>query len=100
MNRASTTFSTFAAVLLLATFGVGADNSGCQSTQSSAVKTETIRTNYWMFYNSETVTSYARAQFRVGTDIGTTLELTDGSKTAFEGRPLAWNALIDWYELN
>jgi hypothetical protein len=100
MNRASTTFSTFAAVLLLATFGVGADNSGCQSTPSSSVKTETIRTNYWMFYKSETDTSYARAQFRVGSDIGTTLELTDGSKAAFDEKTLAWNSLIDWYELN
>jgi hypothetical protein len=99
MKRAST-FSTFAAALLLATFGIGADNSGCQSTPSSSVKTDAIRTNYWMFYKSETDTSYARAQFRVGTDIGTTLELTDASKTAFDGKTLAWNALIDWYELN
>jgi len=97
MNRA---FSTFAAVLLLASFGVGADNSGCQSTPSSSVKTESIRTNYWMFYKSETDTSYARAQFRVGSDIGTTLELSAPARTAFDAKPLAWNAFIDWYELN
>ena len=97
MNR-TTSIATFLSIVALASFGVGADNSGCQSVDSSAVKTDTIRTNYWLFYKSEDDTTYARAQFRVGSDVGTTLELTDGSKVTFEGQPLAWNELLDWQE--
>lgn len=100
MKYRTTSLSAFACVLVIAIFGVGADNSGCESTPSSSVKSESIRTNYWMFYKSETDTSYARAQFRVGNELGTTLELKPPAGARFDGRPLAWNATLDWYEVN
>ena len=90
--------SVVVSVLALASFGVGADTSGCKSADSASVKSETIRTNYWMLYISDTDTSYPRAQFRFGQDYGTTLELTGASRTSFGDQPLAWNATLDWYE--
>ena len=90
--------SVVVSVLGLASFGVGADTSGCQSADSASVKSTTIRTNYWMLYVSETDTSYPRAQFRFGADYGTTLELTGASMASFADQPLAWNATLDWYE--
>jgi len=85
--------------LLCAPFAMAADETGCESEPSSAVSQDRIRAGYWTLYASAEDVTYARAQFRLGTATGTTLELSDGASVAFDGQTLGFNALLDWQEL-
>lgn len=76
----------------------GADTQGCQSQPSSDVAQDKIHTNYWLYRESNSDVTYARAQFRFGTGTGTSLELTGGASVSEGGTPLPWGALLDWYE--
>jgi hypothetical protein len=84
--------------LLLPLIG-GADNTGCQSQPSSSVDQARIYTSYWLYYDTNSDATYARAQFRFGGAIGTTLELVDGASATFEGKSLGFNATLDWQEV-
>ena len=89
---------TLLAALLVLPFTVAADGSGCQSEPSSAVAQDRIYTTYWLYRDAQTDRTFARAQFRFGSAVGTTLELDAGASVSFEGTPLAWNPTLDWYE--
>jgi hypothetical protein len=85
--------------LFLFPFIAGADDTGCQSQDSSSVEQSKIYTTYWLYYNVNTDTTYARAQFRFGGATGTTLQLSDGASVTFEGKALTFNELLDWQEV-
>lgn len=71
----------------------------CESEDSSSVDQDRIFTGYELFYNQNTDKTYARAQFRFGNAVGTTLELAEGSNVVFEGEELGWKPLLAYYEL-
>jgi hypothetical protein len=85
-------------LMFLAALSVGADDAGCQSEVSSAVNQDRIHTSYWVVYDAESDQTFARAQFRFGSGIGTTLELSDGAEVTFNGQVMPFNALLDWHE--
>lgn len=71
----------------------------CESESSSSVDQSRIFTGYELFYNQNTDKTYARAQFRFGNALGTTLELGDPSTVSFNGQELGWKPLLAYYEL-
>jgi hypothetical protein len=79
---------------------VAADDTGCQSQDSSSVDQSKIYMSYWLYYNKNADVTYARAQFRFGGPTGTTLQLADGASVTFEGKTLTFNALLDWQEVD
>lgn len=85
-------------LLFLAALSLGADDAGCQSEASSDVNQARIHTSYWLLYDAHTDQTFARAQFRFGSGIGTTLELSDGAEVTFNGEVMPFNALLDWHE--
>ncbi|HWN68838.1 MAG TPA: hypothetical protein VNM90_14470 [Haliangium sp.] len=85
-------------LMFLAALSLGADDAGCQSEASSDVNQDRIYTSYWVVYDAETDQTFARAQFRFGSGIGTTLELSDGAEVTFNGEVMPFNALLDWHE--
>ncbi len=88
----------FAAISLSLFALPGADTQGCQSQPSADVAQDKIHTTYWLYRDSNTDSTFARAQFRFGGATGTSLELTGGASASEGGTPLAWGALLDWYE--
>jgi hypothetical protein len=88
----------FVAALIFPVLG-GADNTGCQSQPSSDVNPDKIYQAYWLYYDTNSNTTFARAQFRFGSGIGTTLELSDGAEVTFNGKTMSFNALLDWQEV-
>lgn len=85
-------------LMFLAALSLGADDAGCQSEVSSDVNQDRIHTSYWVVYDAHTDQTFARAQFRFGSNIGTTLELGDGAEVTFNGEIMPFNALLDWHE--
>ena len=94
MNRRST----LATVLALACLPLIAAKSDCGGQTSDAVAQDGIYTGYWLYYDANTDQTYARAQFRFGNALGTTLELTAPAAVSFAGKPLSWNPLLVWHE--
>jgi hypothetical protein len=80
-------------------FVVAADDTGCQSQDSSSVDQAKIHTSYWLYYDANSDATYARAQFRFGGALGTTLQLSDGASVVFQGNLLTFNELLDWQEV-
>jgi hypothetical protein len=85
-------------LMFLAALSMGADDAGCQSEASSDVNQARIHTSYWVLYDAHSDRTFARAQFRFGSGIGTTLELTDGAAVTFNGEIMPFNAGLDWHE--
>jgi len=85
-------------LLFLAALSLGADDAGCQSEASSDVNQDRIHTSYWLLYDAHSDQTFARAQFRFGSGIGTTLELTEGAEVTFNGEVMPFNAVLDWHE--
>ncbi|MEM9694118.1 MAG: hypothetical protein AAGA56_16335 [Myxococcota bacterium] len=86
------------AMVILAPAVMGADDTGCASESSGAVTQDRIYSSYWLLYDAEADQTFARAQFRVGSNIGTTLVLDQGDEVTFDGRAMPFNALLDWHE--
>ncbi len=86
-------------LLALLPFVVAADNSGCQSEDSASVDQDRINTQYWLYYDANSNSTYARAQFRFGSEVGTTLILEEPASVTFAGKKLAFNELLDWQEV-
>ncbi len=89
----------FVLCLLFTPLLMGADDTGCQSESASVVDQERIHTAYWTLYDVETDTTYARAQFRLGSNVGTTLILDGAASVSFNGLPMGFNELLDWHEV-
>lgn len=85
-------------LIFLAALSLGADDAGCQSEASSDVNQARIHTSYWLLYDAHSDRTFARAQFRFGSGIGTTLELTEGAAVTFNGEIMPFNAPLDWHE--
>jgi hypothetical protein len=90
---------TLLALLTTLPLATGADDTGCQSEDSGAVEQDRIYASYWLFYDAAGDTTDARAQFRFGSAIGTTLSLGAPASVAFDGQAMAFNALLDWHEV-
>lgn len=73
------------------------DTSGCASESSSNVNQDRIHTSYWILYDADADTTHGRAQFRLGTSLGTTLLLSEGASATFDDRPMGFDALLDWH---
>jgi hypothetical protein len=80
-------------------FIAGADSQGCKSEASSSVQQDRIYSSYWLYYDHNTDKTMARAQFRFGSAIGTTLELQAPAQVSFEDQPMPFNQLLDWHEV-
>ena len=89
----------FVLCLLFTPLLMGADDTGCQSESASVVDQERIHTAYWTLYDVETDTTYARAQFRLGSNVGTTLILDGAASVSFNGLTMGFNELLDWHEV-
>jgi len=74
------------------------DTTGCESESSANVEQERIHTAYWFVYDAEGDTSHGRAQFRLGSAVGTTLLLAEGASARFEERSMGFDALLDWHD--
>ena len=96
LNRPWTRLACAAAAMF---FFVGADNTGCRSESSDDVNQDRIFTSYWLFYDEQADVTYARAQFRLGSASGTTLILQSPAAVDFDGRPMGFNELLDWHEV-
>jgi hypothetical protein len=83
----------------VAVLTMGADNQGCQSESSNDVAQDEIHAVYWLYYDTNADTTYARAQFRFGSETGTSLELEEPASVSFEGKPMGFNELLDWHEV-
>jgi len=84
--------------LALLPFTVAADDTGCQSESSGTVDQDRVHASYWLYRDSQTDRTFARAQFRFGSAVGTTLILDGDAAVTFAGQPMAWNAALDWHE--
>ncbi|MEM9861828.1 MAG: hypothetical protein AAF938_09450 [Myxococcota bacterium] len=74
------------------------DETGCESEDSANVVQSRVHQSYWLLYDAEQDVTYARAQFRLGNAVGTTLVLSDGATVAFDERAMGFNELLDWHE--
>ncbi|MEL6340839.1 MAG: hypothetical protein AAFQ65_13085 [Myxococcota bacterium] len=83
----------------LAAMTLGADDQGCESQSSASVDADTVHAAYWLYYDSDRDITFARAQFRFGSPVGTTLILEEPAQVSFNGAPMAFNALLDWHEI-
>lgn len=86
---------TFLALPLL----TGASGKGCGGEDSSSVKQDRVVTQYSVHYDANTDVTFARATFRFGNNLGTVLELTDPASVTFNGKPLAFQPVPGWHEL-
>ncbi|MDX2088821.1 MAG: hypothetical protein SFX73_13270 [Kofleriaceae bacterium] len=78
-------------------FTVAADDTGCKSESSGDVNQDRIHATYWAYYDENTDITHARAQFRFGSNVGTTLILDGGASVEFDGKPMPFDALLDWH---
>ncbi|MEM9071206.1 MAG: hypothetical protein AAGE52_22030 [Myxococcota bacterium] len=83
---------------LLSFFCLAMDDTGCASEDSANVQQDRIHTSYWLLYDAQNDTTFARAQFRLGSGVGTTLVLSDGAQVAYGARSMGFNELLDWHE--
>lgn len=70
----------------------------CVSEPSADVNQDSIYAEYRLVYSSDDDKTYARANFKFGSGLGTKLELSDPAAVAFEGSKLAWKGLFGYYE--
>ncbi len=77
----------------------GVSGKGCGGEDSSSVKQDRIVTQYSVHYDANTDVTYARVTFRFGNNLGTVLELTDPASVTFNGKPLAFQPVPGWHEL-
>jgi hypothetical protein len=86
-------------VLLLSPLLLGAQDAGCGRGEDSAnVNQSRIYTQYWLLYDAQTDTTYARATFRLSNALGTVLELKAPATVSFNGKPANFVAGWGWHE--
>lgn len=88
--------STIAAIIIIG--GISVSLSSCVSEDSATVDQDRIHTTFEVFYDFNTDITYARAQFRLGNALGTTLKLSSPSQVTFNAQPLTFNETLAYYE--
>ncbi len=77
---------------------LAAAGNGCTAEDSASVEQSRVYTGYWLFYDENANVTNARAQFRFGHALGTTLELKAPATVSFNGTPLPFNSVLQWHE--
>jgi hypothetical protein len=86
-------------MLVLAPFLLGAEEGGCgRGEDSKNVNQSRIFTQYWLLYDANTDTTYARATFRLSNALGTVLELKQPAVVTFNDKPMNFVGGWGWHE--
>lgn len=86
-----------ASMVVIASF-LAMSGNGCTAEDSAVVEQSRIYTGYWLYFDENANTTSARAQFRLGHALGTTLQLNAPAGATFSGTPLTYNPVLQWHE--
>lgn len=70
----------------------------CVAEESSSVDQSRIWTGYELFYDKNENKTYAKAAFKFGNGLGTSLQLSEGSSVRFNNEVLPYNGITAMYE--
>ncbi len=86
-------------LLALAPFLLGAEEGGCgRGEDSKNVNQSRIFTQYWLLYDANSDTTFARATFRLSNALGTVLELKQPAAVTFSDKPMNFVGGWGWHE--